>query len=85
MMQYETDVSEDNCLGFPQRSSAHKRNDVGVCSGRLSSSPVHSHPEDGLGTDRSTLVISDTVRVSIHPQEKASASFSAFLDPVNRL
>ena len=57
----------------------------GPCSGHVSANPVHSHPEDGLVESRSVLVISDTVKVNIHPQEKASKSFGAFLDPVNRL
>lgn len=57
----------------------------GPCPGHVSANPVHSHPEDGLVESRSVLVISDIVKVNIHPQEKASNSFGAFLDPVNRL
>ncbi len=86
MLQYKTDVTEDPCLRFTPSSHTHKGPaGEGVCSGMLSSSPVHSHPEDGLTSDRSVLVISDTVRISIHPQEKASNSFGAFLDPINKV
>ena len=83
MLQYKTDVNEECCLKFSPSSHTHQQSAVGgVSSGLLSFSPVHSHPEDGLTSDRSVLVISDTVRISIHPLEKVDKSFGAFLDPV---
>lgn len=57
----------------------------GPCSGHISANPVHSHSQDRLTDSGSVLVISDSVRVNIHPQEKANQSFGAFLDPVIRL
>ena len=51
----------------------------------LSDRPVASHSQDSLDNNNSSLVISDTVRINIHPQEKGSISFGAFADPVNRL
>ena len=92
VLKYQPDTNEDGCLLVRSTSPAHKKHTPhgvrmveGVCSGQLSGSPVHSHPDDGLETDRSALVISDTVIMNIYPQERASNSFGVFLDPVNRL
>ena len=92
VLKYLPDTNEDSCLLVHSANPTHKKHTPhgvriveGVCSGQLSGSPVHSHPEDGLETDRSALVISDTVRMNIYPQEKASNSFGVFLDPINRL
>ena len=90
MLRYNPDVREGSCFPSLQKSfSTPSRNSQSHSTQyrtHTQANTVHSDPEDSFGSgdlvgrtrERSVLVISDIVRVNVHPQESSSKSFSVF-------